>query len=388
MDQRAKDTLLLSCLGIGSDEAIASQVQQLSRPDWDEVIEESARHRIIPLLYQRLRTLSPTATIPANVEQELREIYLHSSWKNAQRYYELSKVLRALQDNNIPVVVLKGAALAELVYQNIALRPMCDVDLLVRCEDIHRIDELLSQLGFRDTTLSVSKRHTQWIRAVYTSGVINIDLHSRIPEIPGLDPWANASPAKIGSTDTLVLGAEDFLLHLCLHLDHHLHKGPPVLIWWCDIVRFLKDYGKELDWDYVIRIAKESRVEAVVHRILHAIDEGFDIHISADILSQLRDDGVAISINDILHSKEAVSRGLGTLFPIISAIPSIRGKLYHILRRFFPCREYMERRYSASRSNYVYFYYLVSMGEVATRALKILYQLPGYLKSKHASRSN
>jgi hypothetical protein len=138
----------------------------------------------------------------------------------------------------------------------------------------------------------------------------------------------------------------------------------------------------------VIRIAKENRVEVVVHRILHAIDEGFDIRISADVLSQLKGDGAIISIDAILHSKEALSRGLGTLFPIISAIPSIRGKLYHILRRLFPCREYMERRYSASRPNYVYFYYLVSMGEVATRALKIFYRLPVYLKSKHASRSN
>jgi hypothetical protein len=386
MNQKVKDTLLLSCVGMGSDEAIASQVQQLSRPDWNEVTQGSARHRIIPLLYLRIRTLSLRANIPPDIDQKLREIYLHTSWKNMQRYYELSKVLRALQDNHIPVIVLKGAALAGSIYQNIALRPMCDVDLLVRCEDIHRIDEVLPELGFRAVTVPISKRCMQWIRHMkYTNGTIMIEFHPKIPGVLSLDPWANASPARIGSADTLMLGAEDLLLHLCLHLDHHLCTGSSTLIWWCDIIKLLKHYQKELNWDYVMRVAKENRIEAAIRRILHTIDEVFDICIPADVLSQPKDDDI-ISIDAILDPNEALNREPDPLLPAISTIPSTHDKLYYILRRFFPCKEYMERRYSVSRSDYVYFYYFLSMGEAAIKALKILHQLPSYLWSQHISR--
>ena len=82
MDQQIKDDLLLYCLGIGTDEAAASQMEQLSSSDWDKFTKESARHRVIPLLYQRMKTLSPRITIPADVDRELRETYLLTSWKN------------------------------------------------------------------------------------------------------------------------------------------------------------------------------------------------------------------------------------------------------------------------------------------------------------------
>ena len=389
MDQKAKDALILYCLGIGTDEAVASQIEQLSSSDWDEVIKESARHRIIPLLYQRIRTLRPRVAIPSNIEQELREIYLHASWKNTQRYYELSKVLRALQDSKIPVIALKGAALAEPIYQNIALRPMCDIDLLVKREDIQRIDEVLPNLGYEDVTLLSSKGNEDWIRHTnYTNGVIMIEFHPKIPETPGLNPWINTSPAKIGSADALILGAEDSLLHICLHLDYHLRTDPSALIWWCDIVKFLKHYQKDLDWDYVVQIAKKNLVEGAIHRILHTINEGFDGHIPTYVLDQLKDDGIVISISDILHSDEALNRELSPLLPVISTIPSIHSKLLYVFRRLFPRRKHMKYRYSVSRPNYVYFYYFISMSEVAGKALKILYRLPGHLKNKHISRSN
>jgi hypothetical protein len=57
---------------------------------------------------------------------------LYSALRNMRRCHELSKVLRILQNDGIPVIVLKGAALAEVVYGNIALRSMSDVDLLVK----------------------------------------------------------------------------------------------------------------------------------------------------------------------------------------------------------------------------------------------------------------
>lgn len=398
MDEKTEDDLLLYCLNMGTDEIRAAKLEQLSTSDWDGVIQQSVRRGVTPLLYHRFRTTSTSAYIPTRVMQRLREIYLYSVRENMRLYHELSKVLKILQNDGIPVIVLKGAALAELIYQDIALRPMSDVDLLVKGKDWRRIDKVLSQLGYESNVTSLlSKRHVQWIQHIkYTNRVPRVEVHPKIYELPNLNPWINASPATIASTDTLILGLEDFLLHLCLHVDHHLRKGRSTkLIWWCDIAEVLKHYRKELNWDYVIRTAKKHQVEGTVRRILYVINEWFDGHVPANVLSQLKDDGIIISINDVLHSaKESTSeqkrvqtqnQELDSLLSSISRIPSIHNKIYHVFRSIFPCREFMIHRYSVTRPNCVYFYYFIRISKVAIKAVKVLYQLPSYLFNKHVS---
>ncbi len=245
MNQKTKGELLLHCLGIQGGKIDPARLEPLSVADWDEIMETAARHGVIALLCQRLTTLS--SSIPASVLQELREDYLYSSWKNMRRYHKLTKVLADLRSRDIPVIVLKGAALAELVYESIALRPMNDVDLLIRNEDVWKVDEVLSP-EYENVTRLLSKRHANWVKHLtYRDENTCIDVHLKIPELPELDHWANAIPSTAASTDTLVLGTEDFLLHLCLHLDQHLHAEPPRLIWWCDIVRFLKRYAENIN---------------------------------------------------------------------------------------------------------------------------------------------
>jgi len=55
----------------------------------------------------------------------------HRVDSDARNYAELGQLLRSLKDRGVEVIVLKGAALAETVWKNIALRPMADMDLLV-----------------------------------------------------------------------------------------------------------------------------------------------------------------------------------------------------------------------------------------------------------------
>ena len=114
MDQKTINELLFRCLGAIDNEAIATELSQLSTGNWDELIRQSRRHSVTPLLYHRIKAIDPTPGIPAQVMQELRKIYLLSAESNIKRYNELSKWLRLIQNDGIPVIVLKGAALAEL----------------------------------------------------------------------------------------------------------------------------------------------------------------------------------------------------------------------------------------------------------------------------------
>jgi len=231
MDGKTEGDLLLYCLGIGTDEIKFARLEQLSSSDWDDVIQQSVRHGITPLLYQRLKALSPSANIPDSIVQKLQEIYLHNAARNMRLYHELSTVLKILQNEDIPVIVLKGAALAETVYQNIALRPMGDVDLLVKKEDLHRAETTLLNLGYVIPEIYLEKKDWYWKEHHHLTPYlknITIEVHWNIAppshqfqiDINGM--WDRARLTKIANIEALVLSHEDLILHLCLHNMVHI----------------------------------------------------------------------------------------------------------------------------------------------------------------------
>lgn len=393
MDEKTGNEVLLRCLGAVDNEATTARLSQLSTADWDELIRQSRRHSVTPLLYYRIKAIDPPPSIPAQVIQKLRKIYLFSAESNMKRYHELSKWLRSIQNEGIQVIVLKGAVLAELVYPNIALRPMFDVDLLIKAEDFWRIDEILSGAGFRsDKGTLLSKRHVYWVRhIVYMSKAIQLELHPKIYELPNLRPWTNAAHAKIASVDTLVLGPEDLLLHACIHLLDHMYIREDLsgyLIWWYDIASILEFYQEELNWDYVMRVVREHEIEASINRVLRATSEWAGSYVPAEVLGQLADDGVFISLNDIMNQGQAQKSKASSLLPyipFISGISSIKGRIYHVFRSVLPCREYMMHRYALKTPNSLYFYYFIRMWLGVVKFLKTLYHLPSHLKNKRSS---
>lgn len=379
--------LLLHCLGVGSDEMDSDRLERLSPAGWDELICRADMHSVAPLLFQSFRTANMGACIPARIMQELQEIYLASSWENSERYHELLRMLKALNDRGIPIIVLKGAALAASIYPSIALRPMCDVDVLIRDGDIWEVDEVLLQLGYRVNMSSpLSDSYFQVARHVdYKKACISIQIHSRLPEIPNLDPWANASPAGTDMAGASVLGQEDFLLHLCLHLNKHLGiYGLTELIRWYDVFAFLKHYGDDFDWNYVIRVAREHRVGGIIHGILRAVGQWWAEVVPAEIVSQFEDTGVTASVSDAPFPKREYPRELGSLLSGLRK-PTAYSKARYVFRKIFPCKAIIINHYSIKRPGYVCFYYPVRVAEVAFKAVRAACQLPGYLRERHIS---
>ena len=103
--------------------------------------------------------------------------------------------------------------------------------------------------------------------------------------------------------------------------------------------------------------------------------EHLNVCVPLDVLNQIRDDGVNISIDDMLGlgqlpataNSEPESSG-----SLTSRIPRIRDKIRFIFRIIFPCKSYMVRHYPVSRPGSIYLYYLVSLWEVITRSVKNL----------------
>lgn len=399
MDWKTETEFLLHCLGTETNKIEIAKLERLSVNDWDGIIKQSLKHRVAPMLYDRFKKIGILDKLPTEVMQKLRRGYLSNAEMNIRRYHELTKVFKAFQDADISVIVLKGVVLAELIYRNIALRPMSDVDLTVKTEDTRRMDRLLIQLGYKPLVLPLSEHHRQWTPLGYSNGIISIDVRSGRPsDLPTSDLWANAAAVTLASANILILGPADLLLHLCLHLYRHFREGWTYLIWWCDIAEVLKCYEKDIDWDYVIRVIKKYHLEKRIYWVLNLVYEWSGGRIPPDVIRQIKCNRIDVSINDTLdfgkQSLGSQEQGPQEIYQIqgkelylflssISRIPSIFNKLYHILRSIFPSKEFITHRYSVKRPYFIYFYYLVRLGNVSKKVVKAMCQLPIYLINKY-----
>ncbi len=231
-----------------------------------------------PLIYSKLKKANAIEQVPPKVIERFEELYYGYVLENTKLYRHLTTVLTAFSQKDIPIIVLKGAALAECVYEDIGLRPMFDVDLLIKKEDISAAEHLLEQLQFSPKEI----RHTkEWYRTSHhhlvpyasPDGSLILELHHHIVPpaeqvtFPITELWQRSRPTHIASAPTLVLSWEDMLLHLCLHATpEHYFRGKLNAL--CDMTQVINRFNKEIDWARLVSIAKDYRIEKYLYYAL------------------------------------------------------------------------------------------------------------------------
>ena len=113
---------------------------------WNEVLAQVEDHRVAPLLYVHLNGAG--VELPLDAKHSLQSLYVRHRWADRVRRRVLHEILNAFQADDIPALVLKGAALSHLVYPESGLRPMSDLDILVPRPEVWRAGQVLAKLGF------------------------------------------------------------------------------------------------------------------------------------------------------------------------------------------------------------------------------------------------
>jgi len=103
---------------------------------------------------------------------------------------------------------------------------MCDLDLLVRRDDLARARDVLAGMGYAPQYFGVEQvdyAQHHHLRPMARPDGIRVEIHWTIArpvgpaevDLEGI--WERAQPAKIAGVQALVLSPEDLILHLCLH---------------------------------------------------------------------------------------------------------------------------------------------------------------------------
>ena len=132
------------------DPATLERLNALSEDDWTLLGRMAEAERVGPLIYWAAKNSQELrAAFDQRTYTVVQTAYYASAAHNAVLFQELERILRMLEAAGIPVIVLKGAALAQTIYPDIALRPMTDLDLLVLQKDLDRAVTLIRESGYQ-----------------------------------------------------------------------------------------------------------------------------------------------------------------------------------------------------------------------------------------------
>src|SRR6185436_15287113 len=146
---------------------------------------------------------------------------------------DLGEILQACEQEQIEVLPLKGSLLATIYYAEPGLRPMNDLDLLVRPADEQRMLALLARLRYQP--IARSQKHLMLARPESHGPVVSftgehpgnprsLDLHTHMAEyFWGIrydlteEAWADSAPGRLQGDAARVLAPATLLHHLAIH---------------------------------------------------------------------------------------------------------------------------------------------------------------------------
>jgi hypothetical protein len=124
---------------------------------------------------------------------------------------EAEGIARLLDDAAIPAIFLKGIALLDDAYSDVAERPMDDIDILIAPRGLERAVEAIRRVGFETCGNAMLARKQ--------SGTfpVQIDLHHELWCFAGSAFWARSRTKPVAGSRLRVLAREDQLLHAIFH---------------------------------------------------------------------------------------------------------------------------------------------------------------------------
>ncbi len=349
-------------------EGDGDDVLPLSPERWQAL--ESLAHAggMAPLLYRAVQRRGLSSRLPPEILQKLRAIYYHTAAVNALLGRELGRIVRAVErlPNPPSLVVLKGAALIPLLYEDMALRPLQDIDLLVAPQNVERVTAVLTDLGYEEMPLwdqvlgNVVEHHRVFHLSENAAVPLTVELHWHL--LSGSHPardafrdwfWAHVeAPPPAGdsgeagffhlSPSVWVPSPTAHLLHLIVHLGVQHDLPSARLVWFYDAHRLVQRFGARVAWPELIRQVKRHGWEEPFATVVTITRALFDTPWPAET-SRIKGIGTS-SAEKLLAQVGAVPTRLKGVRREWRELPwHLRAR--YLVRKLVPSGEYMRWRY-------------------------------------------
>lgn len=243
-------------------EQLSHQVEQFTA--WDELPAQAELHGMAPLLWHHFRQAS--INLPYETERILRGLYLRHRALNQAHATSLIEIQNLFSQAGIRALVLKGLALAYQCYPDPALRPVSDIDLLLKKNDVLPALQVLADAGYRvsfpEPGLSVLPKELIADSPLRDGVSTHVELHHYDPKHRLINKLGRDDEFKglnepqqelvIKDCTVYIPSIMDVLHYLMRHMIRHLfpaHPGKPLPLKWCaDILSLVEQHAKVIDW--------------------------------------------------------------------------------------------------------------------------------------------
>jgi len=276
----------------------------------------------------------------------LEQSYWLSCGYNIIAYHEAERIISSFNRDKIPVIVLKGLALADFIYPHIGMRKMTDIDILIKNKDLSCVCERLENLGFK-----LQPGHSSFLFLKQESVPIYVDLHTGIPYLKEQDIWDTTRTVQINEIEVKTLSLEQSIIYFCYHLA--VSHASVENRWFEDIHRFIEKYGVQIHWQYIVEKVKEYKLGIPVYWCLKRVQENFGTPIPDLVFTQLKP-ATSLKSNvfkSILKNQKPIP-GIDYVSTVLFFSPG------YLLSVAFPPVDFLKLRYNTN-SPKVYFYYFI-----------------------------
>ena len=152
MDSPTQTLLLTLSRGSLSENERTQARQLMCEPagvDWSRLAELASLHGVVALVRHNLLALDARPFVPDPVWQAIEQASTQIAFDGMLRLRQTTQAVAALQSAGIEPVLLKGYALAALLYDDPIFRPSTDIDLLFRRDEVDAACSALERIGGR-----------------------------------------------------------------------------------------------------------------------------------------------------------------------------------------------------------------------------------------------
>ncbi|MFN0099043.1 MAG: nucleotidyltransferase family protein [Gemmatimonadaceae bacterium] len=261
---------------------------------WQHVVVLAGRELAVGALWRSLRPHA--SALPPVVVEHLQRGAMVEEFRMRHLAARLAQTVAALGIAEVPVLLLKGAAVGAVIDPSFVSRPMTDLDLLVPTADIARAHEALLATGWTQTSdplllhLLADGHHLPPYLDAQMPGV-RLELHTALlpPDSAfGFDAaafWADASTSGVPFAGARIPSRAHQLVHASAHFawQHAMGFGA-----WRTLrsVALLLE-SPSFEWPSLVRLATASRAVTSVYWTLRVGAMLAGLRVPPDVLAAL-----------------------------------------------------------------------------------------------------
>ena len=265
---------------------------------------DNGSYALLPLLHKKLKQRG----VDYPPLDRLRGAYRKNWVRNHHLFNQAAPAMKSLHRADIPIMLLKGAALILRVYNDFGLRIMRDIDLLVPTGRARAALAILQQAGWTSAyaKLPVHEDVLNFHHAFSfrDSKGRELDLHRHalihcMTEDADVDFWSLSEPVLVHDIPCRVMSPADQLLHVLAH--GAIRDSIPPLRWVADAVWILRRYP-DLDWRRLLRQTEKRQLALPVRAALDYLTGIIGASVPADVrdrLHQMRVSAESRALNEM-----------------------------------------------------------------------------------------